>query len=197
MTAVYVSIGSNINRENSIRFAVHALESQFGCLTLSSVYETAAVGFVGDPFFNMAVGFNTELTVKQVLAILHIIEACSRRKQRQKKFEPRALDIDLLLFGSHISAEPCVNIPRDELTHYAFMLEPLAEIAGDVSHPKLSARITDLWSAFDKHAIQQTRIKFDFMLHTSPIASELLDKITAAVNTDYLTGHVIGVSAQK
>ena len=58
---VYVGLGSNVDRENRLRQAVDALRSRFGALSLSPVYNSAAVGFDGFDFLNLVAGFDTEL----------------------------------------------------------------------------------------------------------------------------------------
>ena len=101
MTDVYVSIGSNIDREKYVHTAVKSLEENFGQLTLSSVYETEAIGFAGDPFLNMVVSFNTDMQPKQIDLILDAIEKANGRTPECKKFSARALDLDLILFGNY------------------------------------------------------------------------------------------------
>ena len=59
MAHVYVSVGSNIDREDNIAMALRLLEASFGELQCSSVYESEAVGFDSDPFYNLVVGFDT------------------------------------------------------------------------------------------------------------------------------------------
>ena len=66
MPRVYISIGSNIDRDKNILASLQALEQQFGKLTISSIYESEPVGFTGDTFYNLVVGFNSELEVKDV-----------------------------------------------------------------------------------------------------------------------------------
>ena len=63
MPTVYVSIGSNVDREFNIRSSVKVLREYFPGLRPSSVYETEAQGFNGDPFYNLVVGFETEKPV--------------------------------------------------------------------------------------------------------------------------------------
>lgn len=52
---VWLSLGSNMDREHNIRSAITALEKVFGRLIISPVYESDAVGFTGDPFLNLVV----------------------------------------------------------------------------------------------------------------------------------------------
>jgi 2-amino-4-hydroxy-6-hydroxymethyldihydropteridine diphosphokinase len=141
-----VSIGSNIDRERNIRSAVKALNLHFGPLTLSSVYETQAQGFSGDPFYNLVAGFETSLSADAINTILHGIENQHGRLRGEQKFSSRTLDLDLLLYGDAVMEEQ--NIPRDEISRYAFVLLPLAEIAPDVIHPKSQQTINKLWNDF-------------------------------------------------
>ncbi|MCP3690364.1 MAG: 2-amino-4-hydroxy-6-hydroxymethyldihydropteridine diphosphokinase, partial [Gammaproteobacteria bacterium] len=74
MSQVYVGLGSNVDREANIQKAVMVMRREFGELTLSPVYSSAAVGFDGDDFLNMVVGMEPALTVQQVVARLRSIE---------------------------------------------------------------------------------------------------------------------------
>lgn len=162
MTTVYLSIGSNIEREKHIRAGVHALKKQFGHIVLSSVYESDAVGFDGQPFLNLIAAFETDLTPTQVDTILDYIEKENGRTSEQKKFNPRTLDLDLVLYGDYISQDPGLEIPRGEITRYAFVLEPLAEIAGNLEHPFLHLPYKQLWRDFDKSNTVQKCIPFSW-----------------------------------
>lgn len=162
MPTVFVSIGSNIDRENNIRAGVSALKKQFGELLISSVYEAAAVGFKGDAFLNLMVAFETEKTATDVDTLLDHIEKENGRTIEQKKFNPRTLDLDLILYDDYISEDPDLEVPRSEITRYAFVLEPLAEIAGHLKHPLLNVRYDELWRDFDKQDLIQQRIDFSW-----------------------------------
>ena len=156
MPAVYVSIGSNIEREQNIRSAIKALEKHFAPLVTSSVYETAAEGFDGDPFYNLVVGFDAE-GVADIDRLLHAIEEQHGRVRGQAKFSSRTLDLDLLLYGD--SVLPDYDIPRAEINRYAFVLWPLAEIAPNVIHPQLQQPIALLWQQFQaQHTITRDAI---------------------------------------
>jgi 2-amino-4-hydroxy-6-hydroxymethyldihydropteridine diphosphokinase len=158
---VYVSIGSNIERECNIRAGVDDLRRHYGVLTLSSVYESAAVGFSGANFYNLAAGFDTDEDVRTVAHTLRQIEERHGRVRSGPRFSSRTLDIDLLLYDGLILTEPGVVVPRDEITKNAFVLGPLAEIASEVEHPVLKLRFRELWQVFDKNLQPLWEIKFD------------------------------------
>lgn len=160
MTTVFISIGSNIEPDKHIRAGVSALASQFGKLRLSSVYQADAIGFIGAPFLNLIAAFDTQLSATEVDAILDNIEQDNGRTSQQKKFNPRTLDLDLVLYGNYISNDPQLEIPRKEIIHYAFVLEPLAEIAASLLHPIVKQPYAELWLHFDKTDLVQQRIDF-------------------------------------
>jgi 2-amino-4-hydroxy-6-hydroxymethyldihydropteridine diphosphokinase len=137
MPRVFVSIGSNQERERHVRAAVRELAGRFRNLQLSSVYETEAVGFVGDPFLNLVAGFDTDLDLDGLVLSLREIEARAGRVRTDKRFGPRTLDLDVLTYGDHISDGEPVEVPRSEITSEAYVLLPLAEIAPRLQHPEL------------------------------------------------------------
>jgi 2-amino-4-hydroxy-6-hydroxymethyldihydropteridine diphosphokinase len=150
MARVYVSIGSNIEREANIRGGVADLRSRFGELELSQVYESAAVGFDGDNFYNLVAAFETDKSVQEVAATLHAIEDEHGRTREGPRFSSRTLDIDMLLYDDLVLQQGKLELPRDEITKNAFVLWPLAEIAPELEHPVLKQSYATLWQAFDK-----------------------------------------------
>ncbi len=158
MPTGYISIGSNIDREKHIPASLSALKDQFGSLNISSIYESEPVGFTGDPFYNLIVSFDSNEDVKEIIHILRQIELDNGRDRDCKKFSARTLDLDLILYGDLIINEGRLQLPRDEIEHYAFVLEPLAEIAGHLKHPINGLRYADMWEKFDKTELNQHRI---------------------------------------
>lgn len=148
MTRVYVSIGSNIDRDRNIALALRLLEASFGGLQRSSVYESAAVGFDSDPFYNLVVGFETGDTPREIQDVLHCIEEASGRV-RTTGLSARTLDLDLLLYDDLVTVAEGLTLPRPDITRYAFVLGPLAELAGERRHPVTGECYADMWSAFD------------------------------------------------
>ncbi len=150
MPQVWLSIGSNIDRERNIRGAVKSLQDAFGKLVLSSVYESKAIGFDGDPFYNLVAGLGTALSASSLNNRFREIEERHGRIRGGEKFASRTLDIDLLLYGDAIINEGEIEIPRDEIMQYAFVLLPLAEVAGQMRHPVSGCTYQKLWDAFDQ-----------------------------------------------
>lgn len=149
MARVYVSIGSNLEREKNVRSALAALERRFGALERSRVYETESVGFDGFAFYNLVVSFETALDPRAVVAALREIEDGHGRERAGKRFSDRTLDLDLLLYDDRILDADDLKLPRDEILKYAFVLGPLAEIAGEELHPVEGQTYQALWDAFD------------------------------------------------
>ncbi|OOZ39692.1 2-amino-4-hydroxy-6-hydroxymethyldihydropteridine diphosphokinase [Solemya pervernicosa gill symbiont] len=162
MARVFVSLGSNIEREQRIRAAVSEMARCFGELTLSRVYESEAVGFEGDLFYNSVVGFDTDMTVEAVAETLDRIEQEQGRLRGSKRFAPRTLDLDLLLYDDLVVNEPGMQLPRGEINDYAFVLLPLSEIAPDLRHPVSKQRYADLWTAFGDQGQRLWPVDFEF-----------------------------------
>ena len=154
----YISIGSNIDKDKNILISLQELERHFGKLTISSIYESEPVGFTGDTFYNLVVGFNSELAVKEVAKLLRQIELDNGRTRDSQKFSARTLDLDLILYDDLILNDGRLQIPRDEIERYAFVLEPLAEIAPTLKHPISRLSYAELWEKFDKANLKQKRV---------------------------------------
>lgn len=162
MPTGFISIGSNIDKEIHIPSSLIALKKQFGNIIISSLYETKAVGFEGDDFHNLIVQFESTLEAKAVAKKLRQIELDHGRTRDSRKYAARTLDLDLILYGNLIISDGRLQIPRDEIERYAFVLEPLAEIAPAFLHPVSHKRYADLWKEYDKTALKQKKIFSNF-----------------------------------
>jgi 2-amino-4-hydroxy-6-hydroxymethyldihydropteridine diphosphokinase len=149
MAFILISIGSNIEREQHIRAAIDELSQAFGQLSISSVYESEAVGFAGDPFYNLVVGANTTLSVAECVQLFKQIEDRHGRKRNVARFSGRTLDLDLLTYDQLVCQQPIV-LPRDEITENAFVLWPMAELVPDQLHPLTGLTYQQLWQQYAK-----------------------------------------------
>lgn len=161
MAKIYISIGSNIEKEINIIKGLDALYHEFGELSLSPLFESESIGFDGPVFFNMVVGANTELPLESLAKTLRQIEYDHGRDFNAVKNSPRTLDLDLLLYDDVITDTP-VQIPRDEITKNAFVLWPLAELIPDAVHPQLSNSYSHLWQVFDKTTQQLRKVPLNW-----------------------------------
>lgn len=152
MPQVYVSIGSNIDREQNITAGVQALREHFGSLTLSPVYESTSVGFEGDHFYNLVAGFETSNSIQDIATILNKIEDENGRTRSGPRFSSRTLDIDLLLYDDVVLEQGKLVIPRPEIYDNAFVLKPLADIAPHVLDPVKKQSYQQLWSQYNDPA---------------------------------------------
>ncbi len=157
MAQIYISLGSNIEREHYVKQGLLSLAKEFGLLfeqlSLSSLFECEAIGFDGPTFYNMVIGFECSHGVEQVTSILREIEFSHGRDLNAKKFSPRTLDLDLLLYDNLIIEQPA-QLPRKEITKNAFVLWPLSQIAPQLKHPVLKLSYQELWQAYDKSSQQ-------------------------------------------
>ena len=144
ITDIYLSIGSNLSPELNIRQSLLALERAFGQLDKSPIYHSHAVGFDGPDFLNMAVMAQTKQCVEDVSQRLYAIEDQQGRDREMAKFSSRTVDIDLLLYGDQVLSTDQITLPRSEILDSAFVLKPLADIAGELIHPVEIRTISDL-----------------------------------------------------
>jgi 2-amino-4-hydroxy-6-hydroxymethyldihydropteridine diphosphokinase len=147
---VFVSVGSNVDPRHNLRWGLHQLTRRFGSLRVSPVYRNRPVGFEGDDFYNLVVAFDTDEDPRAVSEALDAMENACGRDRGGPRYGPRTLDLDLLLHGSAVVDAPGLVLPRPDLLRYAFMLGPLAALAGDRRHPLTGESFAMHWARFDR-----------------------------------------------
>ena len=134
----FIGLGSNLGeREAMIRLALDDLARlpSTALVRASSLYDTEPVGEVDQPnFLNAVAQIDTELTARQLLWNLQLIEKRLGRVRTQR-WGPRTIDLDLLLFGNLVVEEPDLKVPHPELTRRSFVLVPLVELDPLLVHP--------------------------------------------------------------
>ena len=144
MHRAYLSLGSNIEPEKYLRAAIAELRARFGELIVSPVYRSAAVGFEGPEFLNLAVGLDTDLDAPALDAWLHALEDRHGRRRDQPRYASRTLDVDIVLFDNAIVDGPGhLRIPRPELRE-AFVNVPLGDIASDARDPESGLTVAEI-----------------------------------------------------
>ena len=129
----YVGIGSNLaDPEGQVRRALVELAAlpQSALVAGSRLYRTAPVGPQDQPdYVNAAVCLRTRLTAEGLLAALQRVERAHGRVRDGRRWGPRTLDLDILLYGEALIDRPGLRVPHPELANRAFVLVPLADIA--------------------------------------------------------------------
>lgn len=144
MTAIYLGLGTNVEREHYLSRGLDALDQLLGPLHCSPVFESDAVGMLGQRFFNMVVGAHTHLNLADLSAALKAIEAaCGRREGRVAG--RITLDIDVLVYGELNGTHEGIELPRAEVRRNAFVLWPLALLAPSLILPGESVEASHLW----------------------------------------------------
>ena len=143
LTRVLLGLGSNSRREQNLTAGLDALERLLGDMRCSPVFESLAVGYKGENFYNLVVSGTTELPLMELDRRLKFIEADNGRYAPDRKGLP--LDIDVLMFDDLAGNFHGLELPRPEILKNAFVLWPLALLAPEVKHPGAHRRFAELW----------------------------------------------------
>ncbi len=150
---VYLGIGSNLgDRAGHLQHALDRLSELTQLVAVSSVRETEPVGPIEQgQYLNAAAAIETKLPPRQLLEALHTIERASGRdRTHEKRWGPRTLDLDILVYADRVIDEPGLTIPHPCLHERRFVLEPLAEIAAELIVPGLHQTVSGLLTALER-----------------------------------------------
>jgi 2-amino-4-hydroxy-6-hydroxymethyldihydropteridine diphosphokinase len=149
----YIGLGSNLgNRQEYLDRAIQAFQdhADLSVRQVSSYYETDPEGGPpGQPnFINAVAEIETDLEPQELMDQLLDIERELGRVRREK-YDPRTIDLDLLLYDDSIVDEPDLKIPHPRMHERGFVLEPMAEIGPNVVHPVLGDTMAELWDKYE------------------------------------------------
>lgn len=146
---VFIGVGSNLG--NRLAYYQKALDlmadlPQTAIVRCSSLYETEPIGEAKNWYVNGVVELETGLSPQQLLSRLQKIESAlgRRRTALTKKWASRTIDLDILLFDTHIVNEERLKIPHPEMYRRRFVLLPLSELVPQFAHPLLGSTVTEL-----------------------------------------------------
>jgi 2-amino-4-hydroxy-6-hydroxymethyldihydropteridine diphosphokinase len=157
---VWLGLGSNSRAVDNITACLDALLLQFHDLTLSAVYESEADGNASGPYLNMVVGLRTEWTLAQLHPFLKNLERKQGRSGTETLLVP--LDIDILLFNNLAGNFDGITLPRPDILTAAWVLCPLAQVAGKLKHPVSGISCKELWEAFDLQGAKLRAVDFSW-----------------------------------
>ena len=137
----YISIGSNIgDKFKNIQNALDIIHTKIASfISISAIYETKAVGFKGDNFFNVCALFNSRIEPENLMNELLQVEVCMGRKRKNNNtYESRIIDIDILIAGDLVMEKQALSLPHPRMTDRLFVMLPLVEIEPNLLHPILN-----------------------------------------------------------
>jgi len=143
---IYIGLGSNLgNRLANIRKAIELMKQEgIEIVKESSIYETEPVGYKEQGWFlNSVVKARTQFSPEGLWKRLEKIEKVMGR-EREIKWGPRIIDLDILFYGNKVLNGKQLQIPHPELHKRRFVLLPLKEIAPELVHPVLNKTIGEI-----------------------------------------------------
>jgi 2-amino-4-hydroxy-6-hydroxymethyldihydropteridine diphosphokinase len=145
-TNVAIALGSNLgDRRAHLLWAVERLASRLGDLRVSTLLETEPEGVdePQPPYLNAVVVGRTSMAAPALLGWLLSLEE-QRGRKRPSWRAPRTLDLDLVFYGDLVTNGPGLAVPHPRFRERRFVLQPLAEVAGDWCDPVTGLTVRDL-----------------------------------------------------
>jgi 2-amino-4-hydroxy-6-hydroxymethyldihydropteridine diphosphokinase len=153
MQTAYIGIGSNLG--DRVANCEAAVERLRGCpgmevVRVSRWRETAAMTVEGGPdpsapaYINGTAAIRTGLSAHELLDAMQLVERSFGRPSSRQKGRPRAMDLDLLLYGSEVIEDSRLSVPHPRLAKRMFVLAPLCDIAPDAIEPRSGLSVREL-----------------------------------------------------
>jgi len=151
----YIGVGSNLGQKVlNCKHSIASIDRVPGCevTACSDLFKTEPEGVTGQQWYaNCVAEVNTDCTPSELLNSLMAIEL-EMGRIRTKKWEPRIIDLDILLFDKQVIDSPCLVVPHPLLHTRRFVLEPLVQLAPELVHPVLKVTIQRLLNELPKES---------------------------------------------
>lgn len=169
MVWVTLGLGSNHEAESNLQTCLDVLLLQFRDMKLSNVFESAAEQSGQGIYLNMAVGFDTALSLSELRALLKRMEAKQGRSDEAEAAGKVSLDIDILTYGTQQGTVGGLTLPRPQVLSAAYVLWPLSQVAAQQRYPATGETYAALWKTFagDRSTIRPV----DFIWHGRRLSS--------------------------
>lgn len=165
-----LGLGSNCQPEVHLRLALQWLQSRFGRIERSVVYESAAIGFAGDPFHNLVIALHYEGELGALRNEFKTLEDDLGRDRSQPKFSPRNLDLDILTWGGCVGWFEGIELPRTDCFFNSYVLRPLAELRPHQKVPGRTSTWQQLWEQCAPDAQPLTRVEDRYLTAGASLA---------------------------
>ncbi len=156
MVQAFLAIGSNIDPEENVKKAIQKLASQVRVIGISTVYLTEPEGRVEQPlFYNLVVKIDTNIPPRKLkYQVLRRIELELGRKRKQDKYAPRAIDLDLVLYGNVVEKSEDLLLPDPQILDRPFLAIPLGELSPNLVLPGIGLSIRQVIAKLNPTAMK-------------------------------------------
>ncbi|PFG45293.1 2-amino-4-hydroxy-6-hydroxymethyldihydropteridine diphosphokinase [Vibrio sp. ES.051] len=144
MITTYIGVGTNVERELHALAAYQELQQLGENLLVSPIYECQPIGFSSQNFYNFVIAMHTTLSLEELSHQLREIEFKWGREKNAQKYQDRTLDLDIVLFGEHISKKK-PELPRHDIYKYPFVTKPLYDLKPHLVIPGDGRTVADIW----------------------------------------------------
>ena len=156
----HISIGSNIgDRLQNLQDAIDLIHLEISIVTsISPIYQTKAVGFEGDDFYNICISFFSNDDPNNLLqSLLNIEGKLGRTRNNKNVYESRTIDLDIILIEDQIINNNLLTVPHPSMHLREFVLAPLNDIDPNINHPILNKNSNELLKSCESGDVEKLR----------------------------------------
>lgn len=158
----YISVGSNLGDKTAhCRFGISrvAAHPDIELTAASPFYRTAPVDYTDqDWFVNAAFRIATSLSPHQLLAATSAVQAAAGQGEKEIRYGPRILDLDLIFYDDLVLKSVDLELPHPRMHKRRFVLQPICDIDPHLVHPRLGSHVSELLEGLEDDGQEVMRI---------------------------------------